>query len=320
MKAITREKYGPPELLKIQEVEKPVPMDHEVLVRVHAATINRTDCGILWAKPFLIRFFTGLLRPRSPIPGTDFAGEVTAIGKAVTAFKVGDRVWGFEDEGLASHAEYMTFAADGAIARIPDGITYEQAVASAEGAHYARNFINKVKLEKGQHIMVYGATGAIGSAAVQLLKYYGLQVTAVCATPHVEAVRALGADRVIDYLKEDFTQDLQRYQFVFDAVGKSTFGACKHLLVPRGIYISSELGPYAQNIYFALFTPLFRGKKVIFPIPTQCKVTIELMTQLLQEGRFKPLVDRRYAMEQIVEAYDYVASGKKIGNVILQIQ
>jgi len=319
MKAIVRTKYGPPEVLSIREMEVPAPKDDEVLIRVFASTVNRTDCGILWGKPYLIRCFTGLLKPSSLVPGTDFAGKVEAVGKNVSAFKAGDRVWGFNDEGLGSHAQYFTLRENKAILHIPEDFTYEQAAACAEGAHYAYNFITKVKLQPGQKVLVYGATGAIGSAAVQLLKSMGVYVTAVCHRDQVELVKTLGPDKVIDYTAEDFTKHGEEYDFVFDAVGKSTFGNCKPLLSKKGIYISSELGPGWENLFLGIAAPLMRGKKVIFPVPVNIKRSMRVVQELAQQGKFKPLIDRRYSMEQIADAYRFVASGKKIGNVILDL-
>ena len=317
MKAAVRSTYGGPEVLSVREVETPVPGDNELLIRVHASTVNRTDCGVLWGKPFIFRFFTGLFKPRFNSPGTDFAGIVEAVGKNVTKFRTGDKVWGFKDTGLGSHAQYMTFAENGPVTLIPEGISYEEAAASAEGPHYAYNFINKVKLKPGDPVLVNGASGGIGSAAVQLLKYYGVHVTAVCNTPNLERVQKLGADRVIDYLKEDFTKDPQQYPFVFDAVGKSSFGKCKQLLKPGGIYISSELGPGGENIYLPLITKIRGGKKVIFPFPSNPKRTLELMNTLLGSGKYHPLIDKTYPLEKITEAYHYVNSGQKTGNVML---
>ena len=317
MQAAIRSKYGPPEVLRIEEVDKPLPKEHEILVRVHATTVNRTDCSILWGKPWVIKIFTGLFKPTSPVPGTDFAGEVEAVGKKVGAFRVGDKVWGFNDQGLASHAQYLTILENRAVLKMPENITYEQAAASAEGAHYAYNFINKVQLQAGQKVLVNGATGAIGSAAVQILKYLGVHVVAVCGTKNVALVAALGADRVIDYEKEDFTKLPGQYDFVFDAVGKSTFAQCKPLLLPGGTYISSELGPYAQNVYLPLITKVRGGKKVVFPIPINIKRSLLFMQDLLEKGKFKPLIDRGYPLEKIREAYVYVASGQKTGNVLL---
>lgn len=317
MKAVLRAKYGSSDVLSVGKIEKPTPKNQEILVRVYVTTVNRTDCGILRGKPFLIRFFTGLFKPSSQIPGTDFAGQVEAVGKNVTEFKIGDKVWGFNDNGLASHAEYLTINESNAIAVIPESVDYDTMVSCGEGAHYAYNFINKVNLTKGTKVLVNGATGAIGSSAVQLLKYYGAYVTAVGNTKNIDLIKSLGADKVIDYQKEDFTDDVEKYHFIFDAVGKSTFGKCKHLLLPKGIYISSELGSNAENVYLPLTTKLFGNKRVIFPIPKNCKRSVLLLTQLIKENKFKAVIDRSYSMNQIKEAYTYVESGEKTGNVIV---
>lgn len=319
MKAVTRSKYGSPDVLSIRDIEKPKPKENEVLIRVIATTVNRTDYGILSANYFMIRFFTGLFKPKHSVTGTDFAGIIEEAGNNVTRFKPGDRVWGFNDTGLKSHAEYMTFPAESAILGIPSGISFEQAAASAEGAHYAYNFINKVKLNAGQKVLVNGATGAIGSSAVQFLKHYGIYVTAVCDTEHMDLVTSMGADKVIDYTQEDFTHDEDRYEFVFDAVGKSTFFKCKRLLKNGGTYISSELGPNAQNPFLALMTPITGGKQVKFPLPVNIKASLTFISDLLEKGKFKPLIDKEYPMERIAEAYEYVNSGQKIGNVIIRI-
>lgn len=319
MKAITRTTYGGPEVLQLKEIPKPIPKENELLIRVHATTINRTDCGILTGKPYIIRAFTGLTKPSDLVPGTDFAGQVESVGKNVKSFKLGDRVWGLHDEGLASQAEYMTIRADKAVTRIPEKVSYEEAVVCAEGAHYAYNFLNKFKIDNSSKVLVNGATGAIGSAAVQLLKYYGATVTAVGNTKNIELIKSLGADKVYDYQKEDFTQDTERYHFVLDAVGKSTFSKCKHLLLPKGIYVSSELGPNAQNLYLPLITKLKGGKRVVFPLPINCKRSIIFLTELLETGKFKGVVDKVYQPEQIMEAYNYVLSGQKTGNVILSM-
>jgi NADPH:quinone reductase-like Zn-dependent oxidoreductase len=318
MKAAVREKYGPPEVLQITDIEKPLPADNELLVKVYAATVNRTDCGILWGKPYIMRLFAGLPNPKLAVTGTDFAGIIEAVGKSVRNFNVGDRIWGFNDNGLASHAQYLAIAEDNPVAHIPDDITFEQAAASPEGAHYAYNFIKKVKLEEGQQVLVNGATGAIGSAVVQFLKHYGLEVTAVCNTKNIALVRSLGADRIIDYENEDFTSQDERYQFVFDAVGKSTYGQCKPLLLPGGVYISSELGPGAENLYLALLTPLTGGRTLKFPFPTDIKGSISFILDLLEKGAFKPVIDRVYPLEKIDEAFHYVASGQKTGNVLIK--
>jgi NADPH:quinone reductase-like Zn-dependent oxidoreductase len=320
MKAAIRRTYGPIDNLKIESVEKPTAKDNEVLIRVYATTVNRTDYAVLTGKPFVMRFFTGLLKPKLPIPGTDFAGIVEAVGKKVKSFKVNDKVFGFNDQGLSSQAEYMVFPEDGAMTKIPDNISYEQAAASLEGAHYAYNFINKVNLKAEHKILINGATGGIGSALLQFLKYYNIYVTAVCDTKNLELIKSLGADRIYDYTKEDFTNDDEKYDFVFDAVGKSTFAKCKPLLKKGGVYISSELGPMVQNPFLALTTKVIGDKKVIFPIPSDIKRSILFIKDLLEKEKFKPVIDRKYPLENIGEAYSYVASGQKTGNVIISFE
>ena len=320
MKAIVYTKYGPPNVLRLREIEQPVPKDNEVLVRVRATTVNRTDCATIRAKPFFMRIVTGLLRPKRQVPGTEFAGDVEAIGKDVSSLKVGDSVFGFDDMGTGAHAEYLTVPADRAMA-MPDSTTYEQAAASLEGAHYAYNFINKVQLEKGDKALVNGATGAIGSAAVQLLRYFGADITAVCATRHMELVTSLGANRVIDYTKSDFTKEDERYDFVFDTVGKSSFFKCKRLLKPGGVYMSSDLGYMAQNLFLPLVTalikPILRNKSTIFPAPKNTRASMLLVRKLIEQGMFKAVIDRTYPLDRIVEAYEYVEKGHKNGNVVI---
>lgn len=317
MKAAVYENYGSPSVIKIKELARPVPKDNEVLIRVYATTVNRTDCAMLRAKPFIMRFITGLFKPLNPILGTDFSGMVEAKGKEVSSFEVGDRVFGFDDSGVSSHAYYMSLSEDKAMAQIPDQQTYEQAAASIEGAHYAYNFINKVDIKAGQKVLVNGATGAIGSAAVQLLKYYGASVTAVGNTQNIALMRSLGAEKVIDYLQEDFTQTNDKYHYVFDTVGKSEFSKCKPILEAGGTYISSELGPYAQNPFLALTTRFFGDKKVVFPVPTDKKKSVLLIKKLCEEGKFEAVIDRRYALKDIVDAFRYVETGEKTGNVVI---
>jgi NADPH:quinone reductase-like Zn-dependent oxidoreductase len=319
MKAAIRRQYCAPKDLKVETIPTPTIQDDEVYIRVLATTVNRTDLAILSGKPFIMRLFTGLSKPKMPTPGTDFAGIIEAVGDKVQAFKPGDKVWGFNDEGLASQATYMRFSESGNIGLMPANLSFEQAAASLEGAHYARNFINKVTLQAGQQVLVNGASGAIGSVLVQFLKYHQLTVTAVCGTENVARIQALGADRIIDYKTSDFTQESAQYDFVFDAVGKSTFSKCKPLLKENGIYISSELGPNAQNPFLALITPLFGGKKVIFPLPTNIKASMLFIKDLIEKGQFTPLIDRSYALEEIAAAYQYVALGQKVGNVMVKM-
>lgn len=319
MKAIVYTEYGPPEVVALVEVDKPIPADHEVLVKVHASTVNRTDCGFRSAEYFIVRFFSGLLRPRNQILGCEFAGEIESIGKNVTTLKPGDRVFGFNDAKFGGHAEYMTMPENGAIALIPEKLSYNEAAPLTEGIHYALCDLKAAKIKSGQQILVNGGTGAIGSAAVQLAKYFGAEVTAVCHQNQVELLKSLGADEVIDYTQTDFTQLKKKFDIVFDAVGKSSFGKCKPILKDRGIYMSTELGNMSQNPFLAILTPFLGGKKVLFPIPTIKKEDVNFFKELVEKGKFRPLIDRYYPMDQIVEAYKYVETGQKIGNVVIQI-
>jgi len=319
MRAIINTKYGPPEVVQLMEIDKPVPKDKEVLIKVYVTTVNRTDCGFRSAQYFISRFFSGLFRPKNKTLGNEFAGTIEAIGKDVTSFKTGDKVFGYNDTKFGAHAEYMTMAENEAIIAMPDNLTYEEAAPITEGGHYALCDIRAAKIKKGQHVLVYGATGAIGSAAVQLAKYFGATVTAVCNTKNVELIKSLGADTVIEYTKQDFTKTNQTFDFVFDAVGKTSFGKCKPIINKNGIYISTELGRYSENIFFALTTPIFSNKKVFFPLPTICKDDVMFLKELVVAGKYKPVIDRKYTLEQIVDAYRYVESGQKTGNVLITL-
>jgi NADPH:quinone reductase-like Zn-dependent oxidoreductase len=321
MKATVRSRYGGPEVVRVAEVEKPVPRDNEVVVKVHATTVNRTDCGVRAAHPFLYRLFVGLRRPRLTILGNEFAGEVEAVGDGVRSFAPGNKVFGFSPNKFGAHAEYMVMPEHGSIGAMPANRSYEEAAPGTEGAHYARSGIRSARVQAGQDVLVYGATGAIGSAAVQLLVSLGAKVTAVCAAAHRDLVMGLGAVRVIDYTTEDFTRDSETYDLVIDAVGKRSFGRCRRLLRPRGIYLSTDLGPLSQNPILALVTPLFGRRRVMFPIPTQ-RDPVEIMRylkDLMESGAFKPVIDRRYPLDQIVEAYRYVETGQKVGNVVITV-
>ena len=319
MRAAFRTRYGPPDVLEVREVAKPDPGARDVLVRVHATTVSRTDCAVLAGTPFVYRFILGLPRPRRTATGCDFAGEVEAVGKKVTAFRVGDRVWGFDDSSPGTHAEYAALPISGGIAPMPTGIDFADAVACIEGAHYAINCLRVLPVEVGSRGLVNGATGAIGSAAVQLLKNRGVEVTAVCAAPNAALVRSLGADRVVDYLTEDFTKEETRYDFVIDAVGKSSFGACRAILKPKGFYVSAELGPGNENLYLPLVTRLRAGQRVRFPFPANVPGSLALVRSLLEQGKFRPVIDRTYGLEDVRDAFEYVASGQKIGAVVLNI-
>lgn len=319
MKAIIHTRYGPPEVCKLMEVDKPVPNNNEILIKVFASTVNRTDCGFRSAEYFISRFFSGLFRPKYKTLGCEFAGVVEEIGKNVQSLKKGDKVFGYNDSKFGGHAEYLTVTENDAVT-IPGNLSYIESAPITEGSHYALFAVRAAKIKNGQNVLVYGATGAIGSAAVQLLKYFGANVTAVCNSKNVELVKSLGADTVIDYQTQDFTKTNQRFDFVFDAVGKSSFGQCKPLMNEKGIYISTEFGKNAENVFLALLTPIFGGKKVLFPLPTTKKSDIEFLKELVEKGKFRPVIDRIYKLEEIVEAYKYVETGQKTGNVVIQIR
>jgi len=319
MRAIVYAKYGPPEVAKLMEVPKPLPNDNEVLVKVYSSTVNRTDSGFRSAGYFISRFWTGLLRPKYQILGCEFSGTVEEIGQRVTTFKKGDKVFGFNDKTCGGHGEYLTIAESDAVINMPNNVSFEEAAPLTEGAHYALVDIRAAKVERGQNVLVYGATGAIGSAAVQLLKHFGAVVTAVCNTKNVGLVKSLGADTVIDYQTQDFTKTEDKFEFIFDAVGKSSFGQCKSLLTKKGIYISTELGKNGENLLLALTTLLWGGKRLLFPIPSITKQDVIFLKELVEKGKFKAVIDRQYNLDQIVEAYKYVDSGQKTGNVVLKI-
>ena len=319
MKAAVHTRYGPPEVVQVTEIDKPTIKADELLIKVHATTVNRTDCGFRAGKPFIVRFFSGLTRPRATVLGNEFAGVVEAIGSEVRSFEVGDRVFGY-NEGFGAHAEYLSIPESRPLATMPNNLDFEKAAPSTEGSHYALSFIRAAKIQAGQDVLVYGATGAIGSAAVQLLRALGANVTAVCSTENVELVKSLGPERVVDYMIKDFTKDWESYDVVLDAVGKSSFGQCKPLLRPTGIYLSSDLGPRSQNPILALITPILGGKRVKFPIPRQDQDMARHFKELIESGKFKPVIDRTYPLDQIVEAYQYVETGQKIGNVVISIQ
>jgi NADPH:quinone reductase-like Zn-dependent oxidoreductase len=320
MKAIVYTKYGPPEVLQLKEVEKPTPKDNEVLIKVHATTVNRTDCGFRRPEyPLIIRLINGVLKPKRTILGSELAGEVEAVGKGVKLFKTGDQVFGLTGNKFGAHAEYICLPEEASIVTKPANMNYEEAAAVCDGAMLAFTFIRKISLQKGDKILIYGASGSIGTAAVQLAKYYGAVVTAACNTKNLELVKSLGADEVIDYTKDDFTKIGQTYKIVFDAVGKASFFRCKNLIDKGGFYFSTDLGFLAQNLFLVLWTGIFGSKKVKFPIPKDRKEDVAFFKELIEAGKYKAVIDRRYPLEQIVEAYRYVETGQKTGNVVITV-
>lgn len=319
MKAAVHTKYGPPDVVSLAEVGTPSVGDKDVLVAVHATTVNRTDCAYRAARPFFVRTATGLTKPKRTILGTEFAGVVAEVGKDVTKFAVGDRVFGYNEGPFGTHAEFLSLPEDAAVAKMSDSVPFATAAAGTEGSHYALAFIRVAGTVAGQEVLVYGATGGIGSAAVQLLKTLDVTVTAVCDTANVELVKGLGADEVLDYTTGEFENHTKTYDAVFDAVGKSTFGRCKRLLKPTGgAYLSSELGPWSQNLLLPL-TTFFRKSKVKFPFPKQDQRMMEYLGGLLESGAFRPVIDRHYPLAEIVDAYAYVETGRKVGNVVIDV-
>jgi NADPH:quinone reductase-like Zn-dependent oxidoreductase len=319
MRAAVYDRYGPPEVLRLEEVERPVPKEDEVLIKVHASAVNRTDTGLRSAEYFISRFLTGLLRPKRKIPGTELAGEVVEVGAAVTEFKVGDHVFGVSASTAGAHAEFVCLPESAPLAHKPTGMTFEEAAAVCDGAILALSYLRRVDLRMKQKILVYGASGSIGTAGVQLARYFDADVTAVCNTKNVELVRSLGADRVIDYTREDFTKSGETYDFIFDAVGKLSFKRCRGSLKPGGIYGSTDLGPYWQNPFLALWTSRIGDKKVLFPIPRYTKKDILFLKELIGAGKYRAVIDRRYPLEDVVEANRYVETGQKTGNVVLTV-
>ena len=317
MRAIVHDTYGPPEVLRLEEVERPVPKDDEVLVKVHATTVNRTDTGFRSAELFLTRFFTGLRRPKWRIPGSEFAGEVEAVGSAVGEFAVGDRVFGVNVGRYGAHADFVCVRESAPIAKMPNGVTFEEAAAVCDGGITALLFLRLPGLRSGQKLLVYGASGSIGTAAVQLGKYLGAHVTAVCNTKSVELVRSLGADRVLDYTREDFTKSGERYDAIFDAVGKHSFRRSRGSLEPGGTYMATDGW---RNLILALLTRWIGDKRVRLAIPPRYgKKDVRLLEELIESGRYRAVIDRTYPLEQVVEASHYVETGQKTGNVVLTV-
>jgi NADPH:quinone reductase-like Zn-dependent oxidoreductase len=318
MKAVVHDRYGPPEVLRVEDVEQPVPKEDEVLVRIHATSVTRADVHLRAGTPFVQRLQSGLRRPRRRILGHELAGEVEEVGSAVTGFEVGDRVFGalpYLGLRAGAHAELMAIPERWPIARIPEGMSFEEVAGVADGALCALNAYRPVTIE-GRDLLVYGASGSIGTAGVQLGKYLGAHVTAVCTTKTRELVRSLGADEVIDYLREDFTKNGKTYDVVFDAVGKHSFRRCKASLKPGGFYLPTD---GFRNIVLWFFHKRFGDKKVVFEIPRFRRNDVLLLAELLASGRYRPVIDLTYRLEEVVEATKYVETGQKTGNVVLTL-
>jgi NADPH:quinone reductase-like Zn-dependent oxidoreductase len=316
MRAVVHDRYGPPDVLRLEDVERSVPKDDEMLVKIHATTVTRTDCGLRGADPFFVRVFTGLRRPKRRTPGMELAGVVEVVGAAVTEFEVGDEVFGIKG---GANAEYVCVREAGVLAHKPAGMSFEEAAAVCDGALLARTCLRPADLRKGRSILVYGASGSIGTAAVQLARHVEADVTAVCNTENVELVRSLGADEVVDYLREDFTKNGKTYDVIFDAVGKHSFRRCRHSLKPGGIYITTDLGFMWHVPILALLTRWIGDKRATLGVGRYKKEDVLFLRELIEAGKYRPVIDRTYPLEDVVEATRYVETGQKTGNVVLTV-
>ncbi len=318
MKAAVSARYGSPDVLEVREVPKPEPKAGEVLIRVYATTVSRTDVGMLRPHPFLARLFIGLFRPRRTVLGMDFAGEIEAVGPGAAQFSPGERVFGFSPQRFGAHAHYLCLPETAPIATMPADLRFEDAVL-CEGAWYADTNLKRFSVEPGQNILIYGASGAIGMAAVQLAKSRGARVTAVTSTQHLDRVRALGADRVIDYTAEDFTRIGETFDFVLDAVGKTTYFRCRRLMKPGAMFAATDLGPWGQNVLLAAWYAMTGSKRVVFPTPKSGKSVVEFIKARIEAGELRAVIDRTYRLEDIAEAYRYVETEQKTGIVVVKV-
>jgi NADPH:quinone reductase-like Zn-dependent oxidoreductase len=320
MKAAVITRYGSPDVVKIREVSKPAPAAGEVLIRVHATTVNRTDCGEL--RPRLIgRLLFGLRRPRRTIFGMDFAGVVESVGAEVRSFKPGDRVFGMcPSRNNGAHAEYVCVPENGPIALMPANTPFDETVV-CEGAFYANSGLAKFHVGPGHKILIYGASGAIGSAAVQLAKSYGAEVTAVVAARHLELVKSLGANRAVDYTAEDFTRIGESFDFILDAVGKISFFRCRRLLKPKGTFMATDVGPWGQNLPLMIWSLIAKNNRVLVPLPPRGsgRAFVEFLKFRMEAGQFRMVTDRKYPLDAIADAYRYVETGQKVGIVVVNI-
>lgn len=328
MRAVVYDRYGPPDVLRLADVERPVPKADEVLVKVHATTVNRTDCAIRGGEDLITRVgysivttgspFKALRRPTQRILGTELAGEVAAVGAAVSQFAVGERVFGVNAGKFGAHAEFVCLRESAPLAPLPAGMTFVEAAAVCDGAILALGCLRRVGLRQGQRILIYGASGSIGTAGVQLARNaFGAHVTAVCGTKNVETVRALGADAVIDYTRADFTRNGETYDVIFNAVGKHAFRRCRGSLTPGGLYIPTDGW---ANLFWAGWTARIGGKRVVFDVPPHYRQKdVVFLKELIEAGKYRAVIDRRYPLEEVVEATRYVETQRKTGNVVLTV-
>ncbi len=325
MKAILHTKYGPPDVLQLKEVEKPIPKDNEVLIKVYATTVTTGDCNVrnftFVPKLFWLpaRMYFGFIRPKINILGTELAGEIEAVGKDVKLFKEGDQVFGLHGFGFGAHAEYKCMPEDGVLAIKPTNMTYEEASAVPFGAHTALFYLrDKGNIQSGQKVLIYGASGSIGTFAVQLARYFGAEVTGVCSTTNLEMVKSLGAEKVIDYTEEDFTKSSETYDIIFDTVGKTSFSRCKNSLKQKGIFLAALID--LTELVQILWTGVIGSKKVKGGVAPERTEDLIFFKELMEKGKIKPIIDRRYPLEQIPEAFRYVEKGHKKGNVAITVE
>lgn len=324
MKAIVYTKYGPPEVLQFKEVAKPVPKGNEVLVKIYAATVSSEDCTFRMGRPFIARLATGLFRPKINIPGTNLAGEIEAVGNEVGKFKPENQVFAASDENFGAYAEYLCLPEQGAITLKPENMSYAEAASICGGGLTALPFLRDAgNIQFGQRILIIGASGSVGTSAVQISKYFGAEVTGLCSMTNLELVKSLGADKVIDYTIEDFSKNGETYDIIFDAVGKSSFSSCKKSLKPSGIYLSTVLT--AGIMFNMLWTSIFGSKKAkitfagLRPAKEKSKDLI-FLKELAESGIIEPVIDRSYPLDHVVEAHSYVDKGHKKGNVVLTVE
>lgn len=318
MKAVVFSQYGSPEVLQLQEIEKPAPKDHEVLIKVYATGVSSGDCRLRRADPFAVRFLLGLTRPRLRVLGGVFSGVVEAVGQSVSRYKVGDEVFGKTDMTFGAYAEYLTQAETGALCLKPSSLSHEEAAAVPFGGCTALHFIKKAQIQKGQKVLVYGASGAVGSAAVQIAKYMGAEVTAVCSAANADLVKSIGADIVIDYTKEDFSKKKAYYDVVFESVGKSAVSAGVAAVKKNGVLILA--GALFVQMLQGAWYGLFSKKKIIFGVEKEQAEGLEFLKGMIETGHFKPLVDKIFPLDQIANAHQYVDGGHKRGNVAITVQ
>jgi NADPH:quinone reductase-like Zn-dependent oxidoreductase len=324
MRAVVYDQYGPPAVQRLEEVQRPVPKEDEILIRIHATTVNRADCATREANRrsgpavmLISRSVSGLRRPRQRILGNELAGEIAAVGAAVSDFTVGDRVFGDSGFRFGAHAEYICMRASALVAPMPTNTSFEEAAAVCDGALNALWCLRGGGLRQGQRVLIYGASGSIGTAGVQIAKALGADVTAVCSGKNVELVRSLGGDWVIDYTQEDFTKNGEMYNIIFDAVGKHSFQRCKGSLAPKGAYLATD---GFRNLLLSRWSAWRKGKRVVFNIPPRyTKADILFLKELIEAGKYRAVIDRVYPLEQVVEASRYVETERKVGNVVLTV-